>query len=198
MVSTAAPLYVLLRIKNGVKTKDSYFVHDYWKQILFFFWIFPLLISFGFFPFFYFFWIFPFSIFFLDFFFLIDDFKKKKLFLLFDLVQFASDADCTWLNLVSPRMLIAQDLVLVSPRMLLAQDLLLVCLECWLHRTWSCFASNANCTGLNLVLYIHLDLPLTASLVALWLCHACLLDWTYTSDASFLKIYFLSGITLDC
>ena len=29
----------------------------------------------------------------------------------------------------------------------------------------------------------YLDLPFTASLVTLWLCHAHLLDWTYTSDA---------------
>ena len=28
----------------------------------------------------------------------------------------------------------------------------------------------------------YLDLPLTASLVMLWLFHACLLDWTYNSD----------------
>ena len=41
-----------------------------------------------------------------------------------DLICFASDADCTGLNLGLPRMLIAQDLI--------------------------CFASDADCTGLNL------------------------------------------------
>ena len=30
---------------------------------------------------------------------------------------------------------------------------------------------------------IHLDLPLTASLVVLWFYHTCLFDWTYNSDA---------------
>ena len=64
--------------------------------------------------------------------------------------MFASYANCTGLNLVSPHMLTAQDLA------------------------W--FASYANCTGLNLVLphmliaqdlacYVCLDLPSTASLV---------------------------------
>ena len=92
-----------------------------------------------------------------------------------DLAWFTSDANCAGLNLGSasdadrirltlgsPRMLIAQDL-LVSPRMLIAQDLILFFLRCWLaqdlilfaldasHRTCSGFASDADCTGLNLV-----------------------------------------------
>ena len=65
-------------IRNRVKTKDAYFVQDYWKQILFsffFFLIFLVFLFFGFFflyffldfSFFYFFGFFPFSIF-LDFF----------------------------------------------------------------------------------------------------------------------------------
>ena len=62
--------------------------------------------------------------------------------------------------------------------MLIAQDLFLFRLGCWLHRTLS-------------YLYICLDLPLTTSLVALWLCHACLLDWTYTSDARWLGFEIL-------
>ena len=35
--STTTPLYALLRIKNRVKTKDAYFVQDYWKQLFFLF-----------------------------------------------------------------------------------------------------------------------------------------------------------------
>ena len=68
-------LYVLLRIKNRVKTKDVYFVQDYWKQILFFLFFlflvfldFPFLFFFGF-SFFLFFLIFPFFYFSFYFFF---------------------------------------------------------------------------------------------------------------------------------
>ena len=35
----------------------------------------------------------------------------------------------------------------------------------------------------------YLDLPLITSLVALWLYHACLLDWTYTSDTNLVGIW---------
>ena len=69
---TAAPLYTLLKIKNRVKTKDTYFVQDYWKRTIFlfsfiYFLIFPFSIFLDFFLFL-FFWIFPFSFFyFLDF-----------------------------------------------------------------------------------------------------------------------------------
>ena len=35
----------------------------------------------------------------------------------------------------------------------------------------------------------YLDLPLITSLVALWLYHACLLDWTYTFDAELVRIW---------
>ena len=60
--STAAPLYVLLRIRNRVKTRDAYFVQDYRKSF-FFLILFFLLFGFFFFYFFgfflfYFFWIF--------------------------------------------------------------------------------------------------------------------------------------------
>ena len=35
----------------------------------------------------------------------------------------------------------------------------------------------------------YMDLPLIASLIALWLCRACLLDWTYTFDANLVRIW---------
>ena len=63
-----------------------------------------------------------------------------------DFIWFASDADYTRLNLGSPWMLTAQDLILFR-------------LRCWLHKTSSCFASDANHTGLlfdSICLDLHL------------------------------------------
>ena len=73
-VSTATHLYVLLRIRNRVKTKDTHFVQNYWKQNLFLFFLFFL-----FFFFLFFFWIFLFLFFgfFSDFF----EFSSKTLIL---------------------------------------------------------------------------------------------------------------------
>ena len=66
--STAAPLYVLLRIRNRIKAKDAHFVQDYWKLLSFPFCFDFFVFSFWFFlfSFFLFFWIFLF-LFFLDF-----------------------------------------------------------------------------------------------------------------------------------
>ena len=77
---------------------------------------------------------------------------------------FASDADRTRLHFDFALDVDCTGLLFGSPRMLIAQELLFTCLQ------------------------TRLNLPLTASLVALWLCHACLLDWTYTSDASLVRI----------
>ena len=77
LASTAAPLYVLLRIRNRVKTKDAYFVQNYWKQILSFF--------FSFFDFFGFSFFMIFWIFFGDFFFRIFLFRFFLDFFLFSI-----------------------------------------------------------------------------------------------------------------
>ena len=45
-----------------------------------------------------------------------------------------------------------------------------------------------NCQS-NSFLSTYLDLPPTANLVVLWLYHACLSDWTYTSDAKLVGIW---------
>ena len=55
-----------------------------------------------------------------------------------DLIWFASDADRTGLNLVHLGCWLHRTY--------------LFCLGCWLHRTWFCFASDADCTGLDFVL----------------------------------------------
>ena len=83
-------------------------------------------------------------------------------------LMFASYANCTGLNLVSPHMLIAQDFMfasyanctglnLVSPRMLTAQDFM--------------FASYANCIRLNFncqsSFFTYLDLSPNAGLIVL-------------------------------
>ena len=128
---------------------------------------------------------------------------------------FASDANCTGLHLVSPRMLTAQDFILVRLRCWLhrtylfrlgcwlhrtylfclgcfAQDLFWVRLGCWSHRTSTWFASDADCTGLNLVsprMLITQDFILFASNAdCIGLCYVCLLDWTYTFDARIVRI----------
>ena len=80
-----------------------------------------------------------------------------------DLIWFASDADRTGLNLVSPRMLIAQDLNFGSPRMLIAQDLLV---SPRMLRTGLNLGSPRMLIAQDLTLgYVYLDLPLTAGLV---------------------------------
>ena len=67
--------------------------------------------------------------------------------------------------------------------MLIVQDLILFRLGCWSHRTSSWFASDVDCTGLNLVC------------LGCWLhrTYSCLFIWarirTHTSDASLVEIW---------
>ena len=110
----------------------------------------------------------------------------------------------TWFPLVSPWMPIAQDFNLFLPRMLIAQDLNLVRLGCWLHRTSTWVASDAECTRFNLglprMLNAH-DLILVC--LECWLHRISfglprmlivqdfillIFAWTYTFDASLIRI----------
>ena len=111
---------------------------------------------------------------------------------------FTSDTNCTRLNLVSPHMLIAQDLAwfasyanctgldLVSPRMLIAQDF-----TCYVCLDLSSTASSPNfhffiwtylwLPVLQIFIFFHLDLPLIAS----------------SSNFHF-SFFSLSGLTSEC
>ena len=71
--------------------------------------------------------------------------------------------------------------------MLIAQDLIFVCLGYWLHRTCSCFASDADRT--------RLQLGLPRMLIAqdlIWL-----FVWAHTSDASLVEIWSSLKILID-
>ena len=116
--------------------------------------------------------------------------SSPRMLIVQDFVWFISYADCTGLHLVrlvcwlhrtsfgSPRMLIAQDLILVSPRMLIAQGFI-----------W--FTSYADCTGLHLVRLLcsshRTSFGSPRMLIAsdfIWFVSA----WTYTSDARLVEI----------
>ena len=42
---------------------------------------------------------------------------------------------------------------------------------------------------LLIIFFTYLDLPPSASLIVLWLCRTCFLDWTYTFDAKLVGIW---------
>ena len=99
---------------------------------------------------------------------------------------FASDANCTGLALGSPRMLIAQDLILLCLSGL-TTDCQFFTFSFIFHLDLSSIASSSH--HFFIIFFTYLDLPLSASLIVLWLYHSCLLDWTYTSDANLVEIW---------
>ena len=50
---------------------------------------------------------------------------------------------------------------------------------------------------LSSLFFTYLDLPLSANLIVLWLYHSRLPDWTYTSDASLVDIFWKTPICLN-